>query len=157
MRKKLFWVYIYRNYPSNKIFKIRKELDKKMTNVILFSVEPRYLNRFTQIPHFPEHFSVPLDFDLLYLQKYHLMTQTPLKHTSTELFWRCSTGRGVCFPPHPYLLVLTVRRLKFFTELLWNKTNIFLPKNGIKSIMTWLWRHLCSILYQNLHKQSILK
>ena len=39
MRENLFWAYIYVNYPSNKIIKIRTELDKKMTN-ILFAEEP---------------------------------------------------------------------------------------------------------------------
>ena len=34
MRENLFWTYIYQNYPSKKIIKIRKELDKKRTNII---------------------------------------------------------------------------------------------------------------------------
>ena len=41
MRENLFWAYIYLNYPSNTIIKIRKDLDKKMTN-ILFAEEPCY-------------------------------------------------------------------------------------------------------------------
>ena len=54
MRENLFWAYIYLNYPSNKIIEIRKELDKKMTNV-LFAEEPCYSISIWQIW---SHFSV---------------------------------------------------------------------------------------------------
>ena len=66
------------HYPSNKIIKIRKELHKKMTDIISFAEEPWYPNCSTQIPRCLKHFSVSPDFDLLYLWKYRLMTQTPL-------------------------------------------------------------------------------
>ena len=41
MKENLFWAYVYLNYLSNTIIKIRKRLDKKMTN-ILFAEEPCY-------------------------------------------------------------------------------------------------------------------
>ena len=51
-RKRFIGQYIYLNYPSNKIMKIRKELDKKMTN-ILFAKEPCYSISTAQLKFLP--------------------------------------------------------------------------------------------------------
>ena len=56
------------NYPSNKIIKIRKELDKNITN-IFFAEEPGYSISTAQLRFLalPQIFFVSLDYDLLYL------------------------------------------------------------------------------------------
>ena len=66
--RKPFLGTFYLNYPSNTIIKIRKELDKKMTN-ILFAEETllQWLTCSTQIPRSLKYFSISLDYDLLYL------------------------------------------------------------------------------------------
>ena len=58
----------YLNYPSNKIIKIRKKLDKNITN-IFFAEEPGYSISTTQLRFLalPQIFFVSLDYDLLYL------------------------------------------------------------------------------------------
>ena len=68
MRENLFWGYIYLNYPSNKIIKIRKELDKNITN-IFFAEEPGYSISTAQLRFLAllQIFFVSLDYDLLYL------------------------------------------------------------------------------------------
>ena len=66
--RKPVWGYIYLNYPSNKIIKIRKELDKNITN-IFFAEEPGYSISTAQLRFLalPQIFFVSLDYDLLYL------------------------------------------------------------------------------------------
>ena len=69
VRENLFWGFIYLKYPSKKIIKIRKELDKNITN-ILFAEEPCYSISAAQLRFLAlslTYFFVSLDYDLLYL------------------------------------------------------------------------------------------
>ena len=87
-RKPVLGIYLSDIYPSNKIVKIRKELDKNITN-IFFAEEPGYSISTAQLRFLalPQISFDSLDYDLLYLWKYCLMTQTQLNPWALGFFF----------------------------------------------------------------------